>query len=103
MKAVLIPAGGAMTQADTADDTAAQAELIGCTWIETIRTTIDGLYLVVDDEGRWNGQPVNLQASILAERTIVGDALLIGVDIDGETVDVPQDEINGLLAAGVPV
>lgn len=100
--AVLIPAAGAMTQVDTADDAAAMAALIGCQWIDVIRTTIDGLHLVVDDEGRWSGRPPNLRASILTGRMIVGDVLLIGVDLDGATVDVPQDEINELLAIGLP-
>lgn len=98
--AVLIPVGGAMTRVDVDDDAAAMAKAIGCEWIDIIRTAIIGLSLAVDDEALITKQQPNLRASILADRMIHGDVLLIGVDLDGSTVDLPADEIDQLTAIG---
>jgi hypothetical protein len=98
--AVLIPAGGQMTAVDVAtDDAEAMAKIIGCSWIDIVRTTVDGLHLAVDDEGRLTGREPNLRASVRVGRLIVGDALLIAVDLDGTTIDVPQHVIDVLVPA----
>lgn len=97
--AVLIPVGESMTLVDVvADDPQAMAQAIGCDWIAIVGVGIDGLRLVVDDEGLLTRRPPNFRASFLAERMLVGDALLIGVDLDGSTIDIPQYVIDELLA-----
>ena len=45
-------------------------------YIEVVRT-LDGLVLVVDEEGRLSGKSVNVAASKLAGQVIVGDAVLM--------------------------
>ena len=45
-------------------------------YIEIIFTS-DGRQIVVDEEGRLKGKPVNVDATEEANRTIVGDAMIL--------------------------
>lgn len=48
-------------------------------YIEVIFTS-DGRQIVVDEEGRLKGKPINVDASEEANRTIVGDAMILSGD-----------------------
>ena len=48
-------------------------EMVGG-YIETVRTP-NGMILVVDEEGLLKRKPINISASFIARRTIVGDAV----------------------------
>jgi len=48
-------------------------------YIEIIFTS-DGRQIVVDEEGRLKGKPINVDASEEANRTIVGDAMILSGD-----------------------
>lgn len=64
-------------------------------YIEAI--TLDyGAVMIVDEEGRLKGKPLNDLASLIAGVGIVGAALIVGVDGE-EFDDVPEVYIESLL------
>lgn len=64
-------------------------------YIEAI--TLDyGAVMIVDEEGRLKGNPLNDLASLIAGVGIVGAALIVGVDGE-EFDDVPEVYIESLL------
>lgn len=83
--AILVPAdfNKPVRQVDIADphDFRALADLIGCTWLEYVRTPIEGVWMVVNEEGLYaDGAQVNRRVSgILYPGRIVGDVLIVGI------------------------
>ena len=58
-------------------------------YIETVRLRVDNAVMIVNEEGLLLGLPFNAVASALAGQTIVGVALVVGVD-GGEFTDAPN-------------
>lgn len=56
-------------------------EVVG--YVQAVKVPYSHNILLVDEEGRLNGKPVNQQASILARQPIVGDSIIV-VQEDGE-------------------
>tara|TARA_R110002051_G_scaffold225354_1_gene288294 strand:+ start:844 stop:1152 length:309 start_codon:yes stop_codon:yes gene_type:complete len=46
-------------------------------YIEEVSTPFKEIQLYVDEEGLLKGSPVNMEASMLAMKTIVGDAVML--------------------------
>lgn len=65
-------------------------------YIETV--SIDDRHdLIANEEGLIHGLPLNLLASAIAKRPLVGDAVLIGVDnASGDFVDVDDALVDGI-------
>lgn len=78
------------------------ARLIGAEWFDLVTDAGRGFAIAVDDNGLWeHPHDLNVRATGLAQTfgrcydyPLVGDALIIGIGLDGETVDAPA----GLLA-----
>lgn len=58
-------------------------------YIETVRLRVDNAVMIVNEEGLLLGLPFNAAASALAGQTIVGAALVVGVDGE-EFTDAPD-------------
>ena len=58
-------------------------------YIETVRLRVDNAVMIVNEEGLLLGLPFNAVASALAGQTIVGVALVVGVDGE-EFTDAPN-------------
>ena len=58
-------------------------------YIETVPILPDEAVMIVNEEGRLRGMPVNTIASIVSGRQIVGPAFIVGVDGE-EFTDVPD-------------
>lgn len=100
--ALLIPVDGDVRQVDTTDDDIAR--IIGAQWFELLVNPAGGFMIAVDEEGLLTHRVVNLRATALARMfgrayavPLVGDALVLGVDAAGETVDVSLAGIAVLL------
>ena len=79
---------------DIQNELEALQEAIGG-YIESI--TLDyGAVMIVDEEGRLKGKPLNDLASIIAGTSIVGKALIVGCDGE-EFSDVPEMYIECIL------
>jgi hypothetical protein len=51
--------------------------MLGCSMVEVVHTQIPGIILICDEEGTFDGNPVNnVQASNMAGTVIVGTALV---------------------------
>lgn len=62
-------------------------------YIETVPIRFippDKAVMIVNEEGRLKGMTMNRTASLYADRLIVGNALVVGVDGE-EFTDVPED------------
>ena len=62
------------------DNTRDMAKLIGCQWIELVRTPIENVVMIVNEEGRLEDKRLNMLASTLYPGPIVGDVLLLGLE-----------------------
>lgn len=62
------------------DNTRDMAKLIGCQWIELVRTPIESVAMIVNEEGRLGDKRLNMLASTLYPGPIVGDVLLLGLE-----------------------
>lgn len=60
-------------------DTRAMAELIGCQWIELVRTPIENVAMIINEEGLLEDKRLNMLASTLYPGPIMGDVLLLGL------------------------
>ena len=58
----------------------------------------DGAVMIVDEEGLLKGKPYNTLASLIAETSIHGTALIVGAD--GEEFDDVPDPYLTLLSCG---
>ena len=67
---------------------ALQQEVLG--FFETIPIVRDQAIMIVNEEGMYLGMSINLSASAISGQTIVGPALVVGVDGD-EFCDIPSD------------
>lgn len=61
-------------------DTRAMAELIGCQWIELVRTPIENVAMIINEEGLLEDKRLNMLASTLYPGPIMGDVLLLGLE-----------------------
>jgi len=57
---------------------------------------IGGADMVVNDEGRFT-KPLNLGASLMAQRPVYGPAVLTGRTASGETVSCPEGHLTDLV------
>ena len=62
------------------DDTRAMAKLIGCQWIELVRTPIENVAMIINEEGLLEDKRLNMLASTLYPGPIMGDVLLLGLE-----------------------
>lgn len=61
-------------------DTRAMAKLIGCQWIELVRTPIENVAMIINEEGLLEDKRLNMLASTLYPGPIMGDVLLLGLE-----------------------
>lgn len=99
---LLIPADEAAAWTTVvADDWRATAASVGAQTFEVVYSTFAeeaGLVVIVDEEGRLKGRPVNFAASLLFGRptgALVGDVIVFGDG--GEEFDPIPDEIRDQL------
>ena len=59
-------------------------------YIETLTLIPDKCVMIVNEEGKLRELEINLAASAVANQTIVGPALVVGVDGE-EFCDIPED------------
>ena len=59
-------------------------------YIEVLTLVPGVVAMIVNEEGRLYGMELNLAASAVANQTIVGPALVVGVDGE-EFTDIPED------------
>lgn len=62
------------------DNTRDMAKLIGCQWIELVRTPIENVVMIINEEGRLEDKRLNMLASTLYPGPIMGDVLLLGLE-----------------------
>lgn len=62
------------------DNTRDMAKLIGCQWIELVRTPIENVAMIINEEGLLEDKRLNMLASTLCPGPIVGDVLLLGLE-----------------------
>lgn len=62
------------------DNTRDMAKLIGCQWIELVRTPIENVAMIVNEEGLLEDKRLNMLASTLYPGPIMGDVLLLGLE-----------------------
>ena len=96
--ALLVPAGltGEIRQVELpADSLEDMRRLIGCQWIEGVRTPIEGVRMWVDEEGRVTDQPLNGRASgALYPGGIHGNALLTGITEWGAQRSLTESQLG---------
>mgnify|MGYP001008815262 CR=1 FL=1 len=63
------------------DNTRDMAKLIGCQWIELVRTPIENVAMIINEEGLLEDKRLNMLASTLCPGPIVGDVLLLGLEV----------------------
>lgn len=79
------------------------ADAIGCD-VFTVVGLRDGIDVFVDDEGLVNGSPLNLPLTVLAHQlgqaeVLFGSGVVVGVDDDGETISLNDDQQRTVLEA----
>ncbi|GAB3865501.1 hypothetical protein GCM10028801_36090 [Nocardioides maradonensis] len=89
MIAVILTPDGGVERREISADLATLQSLVGGL-IEHVPVSLDA-HLWCNEEGRLLRLPINKEASILAGRLIVGPAVLVGVDEDGEDTDLPAE------------
>lgn len=102
MKAVRIPADNAeaVSLLDVADSAQLRKQVGG--WLEGL-TLETGVMLMFNEEGKLQGLPFNQRATDLvagrlrSDDFISGNAVVIGFDSEGDTVDLPQSWIDRLI------
>ena len=62
------------------DNTRDMAKLIGCQWIELVRTPIENVAMIINEEGLLGDKRLNMLASTLYPGPIMGDVLLLGLE-----------------------
>ena len=62
------------------DNTRDMAKLIGCQWIELVRTPIENVAMIINEEGLLEDKRLNMLASTLYPGPIMGDVLLLGLE-----------------------
>lgn len=62
------------------DSTRDMAKLIGCQWIELVRTPIENVAMIINEEGLLEDKRLNMLASTLYPGPIMGDVLLLGLE-----------------------
>lgn len=101
-RALLVPTDGD-PRVITLDvtDYRAIAKAIGCEWIERVRTPIEGVVLVVDEEGLYTDKPVNGWTSRMYPGPLKGHVLVVGETWVGDGIDFTglTDEQLGLVSA----
>ncbi|MCI4320515.1 MAG: DUF3846 domain-containing protein [Thermoplasmata archaeon] len=66
-------------------------------WLEAVRLPgHPGLWLYVNEEGRLMGLPTNAEASRLAGQLIVGPAVAVRMDDEGNEVSLTDDDLKVL-------
>lgn len=93
---IRIPANGSpevVVLTDGADELAFLQGIVGG-YIEAVTVTENGYTLFVNEEGALRGLPVNEVATGLARTPVVGDAVLAGPELDGETTSVDLDAVG---------
>lgn len=73
------------------DNTRDMANLISCQWIELIRTPIENVAMIINEEGLLEDKRLNMLASTLYPGPIVGDVLLLGLKGPATTALTEQD------------
>ena len=73
------------------DNTRDMAKLIGCQWIELVRTPIENVAMIINEEGRLEDRRLNMLASTLYPGPIMGDVLLLGLEGPATTALTEQD------------
>jgi hypothetical protein len=89
---VLPPSGEARVDHVAPDDVKAMQKLVGG-WLEGVGLPHWDSFMFVDEEGALKGDPLNMRASMLARRPIVGTAIVFG-DAGPEVTDVPQEVVR---------
>lgn len=82
-------------------DNRAIAKHIGCEWIERVKTPIENVVLVVDEEGLYTDKPVNERVSRFYPGTLKGHVLVVAEKWVGDGIDFTglSDVQLGLVAA----
>lgn len=62
------------------DNTRDMAKLIDCQWIELVRTPIENVAMIINEEGLLEDKRLNMLASTLYPGPIMGDVLLLGLE-----------------------
>ena len=62
------------------DNTRDMAKLISCQWIELVRTPIENVAMIINEEGLLEDKRLNMLASTLYPGPIMGDVLLLGLE-----------------------
>lgn len=71
--------------------------IIGCPWLELLHLD-DDHGMMVDEEGRLTGQPVNMHTPQLYPGVIVGTAVIVGLDrVAGDLVPVSDGFLESLV------
>ena len=114
VKVIYVPAGRpnvAVVMSIPRDLGAFQALVGG--YVERIPTTETGVSIFLNEEGKFFADPILNEAATRIQKIgygllpgdyIVGDVVIVGPpDMEGETLDIPQDAIDLCRAAGVRV
>lgn len=73
------------------DNTRDMAKLISCQWIELVRTPIENVAMIINEEGLLEDKRLNMLASTLYPGPIMGDVLLLGLEGPATTALTEQD------------
>lgn len=78
------------------DNTLDMAKLIGCQWIEVVRTPLEDVIMIVNEVGRLEGDRLNPHASNhLYPGPIMGDVLLFGT-VGPATTSLSEQALDAL-------
>ena len=78
------------------DNTRDMAKLIGCQWIELVRTPIENVAMIINEEGLLEDKRLNMLASTLYPGPIMGDVLLL--DLEGPATTSLTEQALAVLA-----
>ena len=104
MTALYLDEGGSVFTVDIGDDTLKGLQALVDGWVDCARTVDGTLDVWVNDEGLYRSDfTVNLMASFLVGRTLVGPAVLASLTMDGRTVGVDDKHVAALERQGMRI